>query len=497
MRKALAVLFIVWLMAYAPILRSAATTESFSAQQTGAPLQDQSAYVSFTPEQLDNLLAPIALYPDPLLAQVLPASTFPEEIDGAARWLRANSDPNSVDMQPWDVSVKSVSHYPAVLYMMADKLDWTTTLGQAYVYQSTDVMASVQRLRALAQSSGALTTTPQQQVVAQSGQIYIWPAQPRYIYVPHYDPAIVYLPHYDGGYAGYGGHGYPRSFLSFGVGFVIGAWLNYDMDWGGHRIYYHGWDGGHGYGGGYGDHDGWRERSRPFVNVNNNVYVNNNYNTVVVNNNVVNRTVNVNNLKNYNSVNKNVTYNNVAQNNLKVRNNPSRNVNSVNPNPNRNVNNQVIQRGMNPNDPRLDKFRGRPQPPLTQPNQQTPPAQLGRQGTLRPAPGAPRQAVTQAQARPTPQAPQRVYTPPRTPYNVNRGNFDPPQTVQRGQASREQMNRPVPRYSAPQQRSAPAPRYSAPQRSAPPRSAPQQRSAPQPRSSPPSKPAPRPSGGRP
>ena len=114
-------------------------------EQETAPNQEQEAPPSelFSADQLDNLLAPIALYPDPLLAQVLPASTFVDQIDKASRWLRANNDPNSIDEAPWDVSVKAVAHYPAVLYMMADKIDWTTSLGQAYVNQSTDVMSSI------------------------------------------------------------------------------------------------------------------------------------------------------------------------------------------------------------------------------------------------------------------------------------------------------------------------------------------------------------------
>jgi hypothetical protein len=147
----------------------------------------------FSPEQLDNLLAPIALYPDPLLAQVLLAATFPDQIDQADREVHANGQYN-VDSAPWDVSVKAVSRYPAVLHMMADKLDWTTSLGQAYVSQSSDVMAAVQRLREQARSAGNLATTPQMEVIQNGGYISLWPAQPRYIYVPVYDPAVVFFP---------------------------------------------------------------------------------------------------------------------------------------------------------------------------------------------------------------------------------------------------------------------------------------------------------------
>ncbi|MEJ2646734.1 MAG: DUF3300 domain-containing protein, partial [Gammaproteobacteria bacterium] len=114
------------------------------------PAQYESSYQPYTAEQLDNLLAPIALYPDPLLAQVLVAATFVDQIDEAARWVRSYGQ-NGVDDQPWDVSVRAVAHYPSVLNMMDDNLDWTTAVGQTYVSQSTDVMASIQRLRAMAQ----------------------------------------------------------------------------------------------------------------------------------------------------------------------------------------------------------------------------------------------------------------------------------------------------------------------------------------------------------
>ncbi len=137
-------------------------------------------YVPYSPEQLDNLLGPIALYPDPLLAQVLPAATFPDEIDDAARYVRAYGE-NGVDDQNWDVSVRAVAHYPEVLDMMDEKLDWTTAVGQAYVNQSSDVMESVQRLRRLAYDQGNLVTNQQWQIVDQDNYIQIWPASPQYI----------------------------------------------------------------------------------------------------------------------------------------------------------------------------------------------------------------------------------------------------------------------------------------------------------------------------
>ena len=126
----------------------------------------------FADNQLDNLVGPIALYPDALLAQVLVAATFPDQVEDAARWVREHGT-SGIDEQSWDVSVKSVAHYPSALNMMADKGDWTATLGRAYAYQSSDVMAAVQRMRRLADTQGNLVSTAQQQVVRESNQYEI------------------------------------------------------------------------------------------------------------------------------------------------------------------------------------------------------------------------------------------------------------------------------------------------------------------------------------
>ena len=266
------------------------------AVQEQAPPSDPYAYEPYTADQLDNLVAPVALYPDPLLAQLLLAATFPDQIEDAAQWVQARNS-NDIDYQPWDISVKAVAHYPAVVSMLNDRLDWTTALGQAYIYQSTDVMQSVQHLRNLAYSQGNLVTTPQQQVVLDRGIIEIVPAQPRVIYAPVYDPSVIYVRHvYRPGY-GFGG------FYDFGPGFVIGAWLNYDMDWGQRRVVYQDWSA---------PRDGWRARSRPYVQVTN-VYVNNRYETVRVNQTVMNRHVNYENVERYNSVHHDVNYENHAR----------------------------------------------------------------------------------------------------------------------------------------------------------------------------------------
>jgi hypothetical protein len=177
----------------------------------------------WSPSDLDQLTGPIALYPDPLVAQILPAATYPLDVVSAGQWLRTNptAPPEAIDAQSWDPSVKAVAHYPTVLEKMADNVDWTQQLGEAYLNQPSDVMDSIQRLREEAQSDGALVTTPQQQVLVDGGTISIIPAQPEVIYVPEYDPAVVYVrrpePIHDG--------------IRFGNGFHIGAWLDKDTDW--------------------------------------------------------------------------------------------------------------------------------------------------------------------------------------------------------------------------------------------------------------------------
>ena len=306
-----------------------------SAKYTPTAAMPQGAGLSA--EQMDNLLAPIALYPDPLLAQVFPASTFVDQIDAAARWLRGNNNNSSgVDNQSWDVAVKSIAHYPQVVYMMSDKLDWTTALGQAYVNQSTEVLTSVQRLRARAKAAGYLATGSQQTVIVEKEVIKIVPAQPQVIYVPTYDPQVVYV---QSGPST--GTVIAATAIAFGVGLAIGAWLNNDCNWYSHTVFYHGWHG-----------VGWVSTSSRYVHVNS-VYVNNRYSTVRVNSAVVNRNVNYNNVNRYNNVDRNVNYNNVNVNNVN-RNNI--NTNNVNRN---NVNNSNVKRNINTNNQNLDQYRGR------------------------------------------------------------------------------------------------------------------------------------------
>jgi hypothetical protein len=176
-------------------------------------------------EQLDQLLGPIALYPDALIALILPAATAPTDIVLAARYLRENAnDLSQVENRGWDDSVKSLTHYPDVVKWMDENLNWTKQLGDAFATQPTEVMKSIQRLRDRARTTGALVDTPQQQVLVESQAIRIVPAQPDVIYVPTYDPAIVYVdrPLY---------YSYGRPLLSFGLGWRVGSWLAYDFDW--------------------------------------------------------------------------------------------------------------------------------------------------------------------------------------------------------------------------------------------------------------------------
>ena len=248
----------------------------------------------FSDEQLDNLVGPIALYPDALLAQVLVAATFPDQIEEAARFVRANGT-SDIDDQSWDVSVKSVAHYPSALNMMADKGDWTTTLGRAYASQSSDVMAAVQRMRAMADRQGNLQSTPQQNVVHDDDYYVIAPMNPRVIYVPVYDPYVVYTrPIYSFGYA--------SSFWSFGVGFPIGGWLSYDCNWRSRSVYYNGWDRAY-----YGYAGGWRGRSAPYIHVSN-VYVNPRYRNVYINRDVIRRRVDYRNVDRYQGVHRDTRF---------------------------------------------------------------------------------------------------------------------------------------------------------------------------------------------
>lgn len=167
-------------------------------QQTATQDPQQATAQPLSPDQLDQLVAPIALYPDALVAQILAASTYPTQVVEAYQWIQSqgNASPDQIasaaNAQPWDPSVKALTAFPSVLKQMNDNLQWTTDLGNAYYNQPQDVMDAVQQMRQRAQQAGTLTDTPQETVAEDDGNIEIEPANPDVVYVPVYDPWVVY-----------------------------------------------------------------------------------------------------------------------------------------------------------------------------------------------------------------------------------------------------------------------------------------------------------------
>ncbi len=218
------------------------TAWAYQDQDTTTPAADEKApaYTQQTPEQLQRLVAPIALYPDSLVAQILAAATFPEQVVEADRWVQAHPDlkgeelGKAVDDQPWDPSVKALTAFPSVLGNMDKNLSWTSSLGDAYYNQQQDVMDAVQVMRKKAQDAGNLKTTPQQIVKTEDSDIEIEPADPDVVYVPAYDPWLVYgypIVAWPGWYP-YPGIWFGGPYLSFGLGFGIGWWGGFGWGWG-------------------------------------------------------------------------------------------------------------------------------------------------------------------------------------------------------------------------------------------------------------------------
>src|SRR5436853_2745080 len=236
---------------------------STSASQSGQ--QPQGPAAGQTPQELQQLVAPIALYPDALVAQILAASTYPTEIVEADRWMQSHSNlkgeelAKEVDKQDWDLSVKAMTQFPSVLENMDKNLSWTSSLGEAYVSQPQDVTEAVQTLRQQARSAGHLSNTEQEKVTTQGNTIIIEPANPEVVYVPAYDPWLVYgepIIAYPGWFPVpgiyWGGPG-----ISFGIGFGIGffggygwGWRHWGYDWHGRRAFF--------------DHHEWVSHSREF-----------------------------------------------------------------------------------------------------------------------------------------------------------------------------------------------------------------------------------------
>ncbi len=220
------------------------------AQVATAPLPP---YKLETSAQLQQAVAPLALYPDSLVAQILVASTFPEQVVEADRWVQANPDlkgdalGHAVDPQPWDPSVKALTAFPSVLGNMDKNLSWTSSLGDAYYNQPQDVMDAVQVMRRRASQAGNLKTTPQQTVASQGPTITIEPENPDTVYVPAYDPWTNYgdpVAAWPGWYD-YPGIWFNGPSLSFGIGIGIGlqvgfswGWPSWGFDWSNRAVMY-------------------------------------------------------------------------------------------------------------------------------------------------------------------------------------------------------------------------------------------------------------------
>jgi hypothetical protein len=246
-----------WLLWSLMLLSAAPTGESL------AQSPDSGGQTIFRQEALDQMLAPVALYPDDLLVQVLMAATYPLEVVRAYRWVQANpglqGDQLAVELeqQNWDASVKSLVNFPTVLQMMNDSLEWTQKLGDAFLSQKDQVMDTVQMLRQKAQAQGGLSTTREQRVIMepQTQTIVIEPAVPEVVYVPVYDPTIVYGPWWWPAYPPFYYH--PRGAVIAGRGIGFGLGVTVGVAWG------YAW-------GGFNWH-----RHDVAINVTRNVYINN------------------------------------------------------------------------------------------------------------------------------------------------------------------------------------------------------------------------------
>ena len=286
--------------------------------------------------ELESLVAPIALYPDALVAQILSAATFPDQVAIADYWLQENKSltgsalMQAVDKQTWDPSVKALTQFPSVLENMAKNLSWTSSLGEAFHGQQAEVMTAIQTLRAKAKSAGNLKTSSQVTVVQQSPQvIVIQPTNPQVVYVPVYNPAIIYgYPYVVPAYTYVpppSGAVVAAGIIGFGAGIAVGAMISggggccswgyssWNCGWHGTAVVYHGgayygnsaWHGGY-YNGGYHNSYGYNNsyNHNNYNNYNHSNY-NNNYknNGNTYNRNVSGNTVNVNkqNAQNFNS----------------------------------------------------------------------------------------------------------------------------------------------------------------------------------------------------
>jgi hypothetical protein len=216
-------------------------TGSTGSPEQGAPL---------SADELEQLVAPIALYPDALVAQILGAATFPDQVASAESWIQQNKNltgtslMQAVDGQPWDPSVKALTQFPSVLENLAKNLSWTSALGEAYHTQAGDIMSAVQVLRAKAKAAGNLNSGSQIKVVQQSPQvIVIEPTNPQVVYVPQYNPTVVYgTPVQTPGYST--ADVVATGLLAFGLGIAVGAAINNSCCGWGYSSWNCNWHGG-------------------------------------------------------------------------------------------------------------------------------------------------------------------------------------------------------------------------------------------------------------
>lgn len=176
-----------------------------------------------TPGQIEELVSPIALYPDPLVALILPAATFPSDIVLAARFLDRGGSPERAGTEPWDDSVRALTRYREVIDYLDENLAWTRSLGLCFLDQRDALMDAIQMVRVRAKTAGLLRDSSEQHVIVETEEIRIVPAQPTIIYVPRYDPWVICRPSIPAYHRG--------PFITFGVGWRIGTWLNLDCDW--------------------------------------------------------------------------------------------------------------------------------------------------------------------------------------------------------------------------------------------------------------------------
>src|SRR6202166_3970555 len=245
----------------------ASTSEGFAYQTEQSAASPPPQAAQQTPEQLQQLVAPIALYPDALVAQILAASTYPTEIVEADRWMQQHPDlkgqqlGDEVNKQSWDPSVKALTQFPSVLANLDKNLSWTSSLGEAYGNQQQAVMDAVQVMRQRAQHAGDLKSTPELKATPQGQTIVVDPANPDVVYVPAYDPWLVYgspLPVWPGWYP------VPGIFIGgpsivFGIGFGVGyfggfgwGWHHWGFDWHNRAVIY--------------NHNTYISHSRTFIN---------------------------------------------------------------------------------------------------------------------------------------------------------------------------------------------------------------------------------------